>query len=120
MVLLLFLGCAAAGRVAVVVVGRRERENGRLHPRRLPQLPVNFDCSCCWPMAPGWMWRSGWLLGSMVAALAAWDLDGYYKRLRRVPHIEQEAQIVQHSFAPLVGGLGISLLIERGCPAAAI
>jgi hypothetical protein len=52
---------------------------------------------------------AGWLLGGMVAGLAAWDLDAYYKRLRRVPHIEQEAQLVQTHLRRLLVALGLGL-----------
>ncbi|MFO7538858.1 MAG: hypothetical protein R6X32_12505 [Chloroflexota bacterium] len=53
----------------------------------------------------------GWLLGSMLAALAAWDLEAFQKRLRRATHIEQEAQIVQHHLRRLLAALTLSLLL---------
>jgi hypothetical protein len=52
---------------------------------------------------------TGWLLVGIVAALAAWDLDAFYKRLRRVTRIEQEARLVQNHLRRLLVALGLGL-----------
>jgi hypothetical protein len=55
---------------------------------------------------------AGWLLGGILFALAAWDLDAFYRRLGRASRIEQETQVVQNHLRRLLTALGLGLALS--------
>ena len=64
---------------------------------------------------------TGWLLGGLVAALVAWDLDHFAQRLRQAGHVAGEAELKQAhlrrllivaGLGLLLGGLALSFQIE--------
>jgi hypothetical protein len=54
---------------------------------------------------------AGWMLFGAVAALAAWDLDHFTRRLRQAAHIKDETQLRRNHLQRLVAVAGLGVVL---------
>lgn len=56
----------------------------------------------------------GWILVSLAAALAAWDLDYFLRRVREVKDSSLAASMTAHHLRRLVGVIAVGVLVASG------
>jgi hypothetical protein len=56
----------------------------------------------------------GWILVSLAAALAAWDLDYFLRRVQEVKDSSLAASMIAHHLRRLVGVMAVGLLAASG------